>query len=143
MTDDLLQRLRDTCVDYDGSQMPAVAELRNVSCGLLREAADEIERLRRERDAAFSLSRCECGTDECCRNLVASITRAESAERERDEARAERDALRERFEAAPVVVLDNSAVLGEGARIHAIGGDRYDAPDELCGKRVRLVEDGP
>ena len=30
----------------------------------------ENERLTRERDAAFRMSRCECGPDECCANLV-------------------------------------------------------------------------
>lgn len=33
--------------------------------------AAEIERLKRERDAAFAMSRCECSPDECCANLVA------------------------------------------------------------------------
>lgn len=44
---------------------------------LHEEAAAEIERLRlslsealAERDAAFEMSKCECGTDEACRNLV-------------------------------------------------------------------------
>lgn len=35
------------------------------------EAMAEIERLTKERDAAFAMSRCECGTDEACANLVA------------------------------------------------------------------------
>lgn len=35
------------------------------------EAMAEIERLTNERDAAFAMSRCECGTDEACANLVA------------------------------------------------------------------------
>ena len=30
----------------------------------------ENERLTRERDEAFRMSRCECGPDECCANLV-------------------------------------------------------------------------
>ena len=30
----------------------------------------EIDRLKAERDAAFAMSRCECGPDECCANLV-------------------------------------------------------------------------
>lgn len=35
------------------------------------EAMAEIERMTNERDAAFAMSRCECGTDEACTNLVA------------------------------------------------------------------------
>jgi hypothetical protein len=31
---------------------------------------DRIEQLEKERDAAFALSKCECGTDEACANLV-------------------------------------------------------------------------
>lgn len=32
--------------------------------------AEECEQLRAERDEAFRMSRCECGTNECCANLV-------------------------------------------------------------------------
>jgi len=35
------------------------------------EAMAEIDGLTKERDAAFAMSRCECGTDEACANLVA------------------------------------------------------------------------
>lgn len=48
------------------------SDVRNVQA-LCRhdEAMAEIERLTKERDAAFAMSRCECGTDESCANLVA------------------------------------------------------------------------
>ena len=37
---------------------------------------------KRERDAAFAMSKCECSSSECCANLVKHIERAETAERE-------------------------------------------------------------
>ena len=36
----------------------------------LAAARRQKERLREERDAAFAMSKCECGPDECCANLV-------------------------------------------------------------------------
>lgn len=30
---------------------------------------DEVARLTKERDAAFAMSRCECSSDEACRNI--------------------------------------------------------------------------
>ena len=33
--------------------------------------SDEVARLTKERDAAFSMSRCECSSDEACRNISA------------------------------------------------------------------------
>jgi len=61
-------------------------------------AADEIERLQaendgltKERDAAFAMSRCECGTDEACANLVAK-------DGEIERLRAENAALRRQLE---------------------------------------------
>lgn len=37
---------------------------------VLREARDEIERLRKELDSAFKMSKCECEANECCANLA-------------------------------------------------------------------------
>lgn len=48
-----------------------------VYCALLL-MCDEIELLRKERDAAFAMSRCECGPDECCANLRVLHLRAEN-----------------------------------------------------------------
>ena len=48
------------------------------------EAMVEIERLTNERDAAFAMSRCECGTDEACTNLVAKDDKIERLRVERD-----------------------------------------------------------
>jgi|688.fasta_scaffold03608_30 hypothetical protein len=31
--------------------------------------SDEVARLTKERDAAFAMSRCECSSDEACRNI--------------------------------------------------------------------------
>lgn len=46
MTDDLVDRLRERCVDYDGSQMRDAEEPRGlVTCGELREAANVITAL--------------------------------------------------------------------------------------------------
>lgn len=39
-------------------------------CPGCREYEQERLRLLAERDAAFKMSRCECGPDECCANLV-------------------------------------------------------------------------
>lgn len=36
----------------------------------LKEAIEQIRQLKEERDEAFKMSRCECGEDECCANLV-------------------------------------------------------------------------
>lgn len=47
--------LRLACATYDAT---------------LTETEASVERLRAERDAAFKMSRCECGPDECCANLV-------------------------------------------------------------------------
>jgi hypothetical protein len=41
---------------------------------------EENERLKRERDALFSQTGCECDKDECCRYLVQHISRYEAAE---------------------------------------------------------------
>jgi len=43
---------------------------------------EENERLKAERDALFTASKCECGADEACRNMVTAIARAEKAEAE-------------------------------------------------------------
>jgi hypothetical protein len=54
---------------------------------LLRADEAEIAQLRAERDEAFRMSRCECGTNECCANLVKHSA-------ELDALRAENEALR-------------------------------------------------
>ena len=46
----------------------------------LREAVEQIRRFRAERDEAFRMSRCECGEDECCANLVKHRDRIQSLE---------------------------------------------------------------
>lgn len=43
-------------------------------------SADRIRELEAERDAAVKLSRCECGPEELCANLVKAHARAEAAE---------------------------------------------------------------
>jgi hypothetical protein len=72
----------------DGAANAAIAE----GAQRLRELSAEVEALRSERDAAFSMTRCECDVEEACCNLVQWAERAESAEREVDALRAERDA---------------------------------------------------
>ena len=42
----------------------------NLQSGGLLDLLDRIEELERERDAAFSMSKCECASDEACQNLV-------------------------------------------------------------------------
>lgn len=39
----------------------------------LKEAIEQIRQLKEERDEAFKMSRCECGEDECCANLVKQL----------------------------------------------------------------------
>lgn len=48
------------------------------------EAMAEIDGLTKERDAAFAMSRCECGTDEACANLVAKDGEIERLQAEVD-----------------------------------------------------------
>lgn len=51
-SDDIVERLRGICIDWDGSAMPDGATPRiSYTCGMLRELADELTRLRAERDA--------------------------------------------------------------------------------------------
>lgn len=124
MADDIVQRLR-------GMRLPA-----GYNTDVLVSAADEIERLRAERDAAFAMSRCECDTDEACTNLIAHLRRAEHAEEERD-------ALRARIEAAPVTRLSED-VHGAGA-LELDDIDFDSTPELYCAlrdKRVRLVVEG-
>jgi hypothetical protein len=82
---DITERLRDLARDngYRG-----IGEYWN-AC---EEAADEIYRLRArvaeleaERDAAFEMSRCECDSDEACRNLAALHRRVAELEAARGE----------------------------------------------------------
>lgn len=47
-----------------------VAQLRDDGTWPMFDAADAITQLRAERDAAFKMSKCECGPDECCANLA-------------------------------------------------------------------------
>ena len=58
----------------------------------LQFAEAQIECLTRERNAAFTMSRCECASDEACANIVKVM-------RERDEARQEAQSLRDCVEA--------------------------------------------
>ena len=46
----------------------------------------EVERLREERNAAFLMSRCECGINECCENLVSLHRRIAALEKALTEA---------------------------------------------------------
>lgn len=46
----------------------------------LSEQTSRAERAEAERDAAFAMSKCECGPDEACRNLSDLARRAEAAE---------------------------------------------------------------
>lgn len=53
MGSDLIERLRVMCIDWDGTDMADEAEtISTVTCGTMREAADEITALR-ERVAAL------------------------------------------------------------------------------------------
>jgi hypothetical protein len=47
-----------------------------------------------ERDAAFKMSKCECGPEECCQNLVAAWTRTKKAEARVKELENENNTLR-------------------------------------------------
>lgn len=78
----------------------------------LCEKDDEISRLTAERDAAFAMSQCQCGTGEACANLVALA--------------AERDALREDAQRWRWVIRLET----EGPGLFVIGDD---------GKRGRLL----
>jgi hypothetical protein len=53
------------------------------------EVADAITALRAERDAAFKISRCECGADECCANLVKLHNELAAARAENESLRAD------------------------------------------------------
>jgi hypothetical protein len=48
--------------------------------GELAEAGAKNAALLIERNAAFKMSKCECGVEECCGNLIAADDRAEKAE---------------------------------------------------------------
>lgn len=62
---------RWTCKHWHSGQHANASE----PCGYCALEADrdrlasEVERLTAERDAAFAMSKCECGTDEACANL--------------------------------------------------------------------------
>lgn len=77
---------------------PATGHLQSRISQLERDlaAAQEAnEQLRKERDAAFAMTRCECQSDECCRNLVEAQEALKAAERKAEEAA--RDAGRYRW----------------------------------------------
>lgn len=67
MSKELIERLRADAESTD-------------DIGLCADAADRIEELERERDAAFAMSRCECEANECCASLVKLHNRIEELE---------------------------------------------------------------
>lgn len=66
---------RTWCCDdvYEGEGVEYVLSSR------LTSLMEENERLKAERDAAFAMSKCECGADEACRNLATAVARAQAA----------------------------------------------------------------
>lgn len=66
-----IKRLRLEIADREADKARAMAEVRR-----------ELDDMRRQRDEAFQLSKCQCGTDEACRNLyqkqatIARLTKA-------------------------------------------------------------------
>lgn len=46
----------------------------------LKEAIEQIRQLKEQRNEAFKMSRCECGEDECCANLVKHRDRTQALE---------------------------------------------------------------
>lgn len=66
----------DPAVSSDAQKLIAAAQAE------LAQAQEANEQLRKERDAAFSLSRCECESEECCRNLVKAQEARQRAEAE-------------------------------------------------------------
>lgn len=81
-------------------------ELRSITLCRHDEAMAEIDGLTKERDAAFAMSRCECGTDEACANLVAKDGEIERLQ-------AENTALRQQLAEARNKALDEAATLIE------------------------------
>lgn len=70
------------------------------------EARSALAALRAERDAAFTMSKCECGPDEACRNLVAASTHAETAEAEVTRLTEDNEALRKALGVADEALCD-------------------------------------
>lgn len=126
MTDDLVKRLREA------------AALPN---GLYAEAADEIERLRALVYGPPSHMIIHAGCALACSEVVHDVYTA--TERRAQAAEAERDELRARVEAAPVVKLEEMFVAGGRAWVEFDVDSPEDADkiEEMDGKRVRLVVD--
>jgi len=159
---DLVKRLVECRTDYDGSVMPDRAEPIGCDCGLLREAGEEIERLR------VVGADLQAARERAYDNRDMALQAVEEVERERDLWKsqvhdeiaanlafradggalqdedmptfceriiAERDALRARIEGAPVAVMDTRASLGICAPTEA----DFPAIYALQGKCVALV----
>lgn len=79
---DLRAWLREGVQTSDGCSHPIASDI-DAADALMSSAADEIDRLnrgledvRRERDAAFAMSKCECRADEGCQNIVQARDKA-------------------------------------------------------------------
>lgn len=74
---DLIERLREWCQDWDGSEMADAAETRTtVDCRTMREAADELSALRERVEALEGAARAVCdgqGTPASVNNLRAIL----------------------------------------------------------------------
>ena len=71
---------------------------------LMGEAADRIDALLHERDAAFKMSRCECGSDEACANLAKLL--AENDALQQDAARIDWIARQDLQDLSMGIVID-------------------------------------
>lgn len=50
---ELIERLRQSCIDWDKTEMPDLAEPISVDCGLLREAASRLAALQQQLEVAL------------------------------------------------------------------------------------------
>lgn len=112
------------------------------------EAMAEIDGLTKERDAAFAMSRCECGTDEACANLVAKDGEIERLQ-------AENAALRRQLEGNGTtlyaVIADIRQKSGVGVKpmlseladaiAERIADERNKALDEACELVATITRD--
>jgi hypothetical protein len=56
--------------DLEAELAAAIARISELESHVRTDNSAVIARLEAERDAAFKMSRCECGPEECCANLA-------------------------------------------------------------------------
>ena len=96
-----------------------------------------LQDMQRERDAAFSMSRCECAVNECCANIVKQMRQAATAE-------SALAALRKRVEKSVVLAIPEAPsarppMHGRGHDAQLVLHSRWAVSHGLAGKRVALV----